>query len=236
MKTRGRLGFTSVHLGVSIAGGLFAMAVLTFSVWGRSEDTGDVLTRGGGRLEGKLDWSVPFANAVELPSVASAHIPFVPRVPSPALGEGATPTIFETDPSTTLTIGRQIVWAYNSPQFGQFFIYESLAPGPGTLAEWRNLADTKEGCHAVPATEYFGEGTSCHYGKDTLTTINGKTALISEGNNTTAVSWLEPFQPQGEQPPALEESLGGPPFVEVTIIGPSGEFTAGEARALATAF
>lgn len=180
-------------------------------------------------------WQSPINDGIAIPTESAALLPYVPRIPDDALG--VPERIVTTNPASAPPALREIAWVYQHSTFGTFVIRERIASGSGARAEMEEMSTQAPGCSTGPAREEFGPGATedaCFYGERSLIEIGpGVQALLYVGESTTFVRWVEPLK--GVLDPEIERFVDEfpEPALLIEVIGPSGEFTAEEAAAVA---
>jgi hypothetical protein len=183
----------------------------------------------------EIDWDNPIPDGLNVSDVDAAPLPFTPIEPS---GLGTAKEIVTT-PSDVSVRGQAIIWVFDHPTFGTFWLSEQLGNQTAASAEFKALAtQPKEGCveeTSPGAEEQFGEGAGpaivCYFGRHEFAeTASGREVFVTSGETSTAVHWFV------ELTAAEKDSLKGvveSPAIEMVVIGPSSTFKVEDAMAAA---
>lgn len=184
----------------------------------------------------ELDWDYPIPGGETVVELADVTLPFNPVDPTSL---GSPLRIMVTPPDVPIE-AQELIWVFEHPEFGRFFLSERLANREARWAEFEGIASQPaEGCSEEPPSdldeEQFGEGAGptivCHFGQhDFATTDTGVEVFATSGDVTTAVHWFVPLPPEQE---TLLEARVASPAIEMTVIGPSGQFTPNDALTIA---
>jgi hypothetical protein len=205
------------------------LALMLFGGAAACSTQGGASETGGG--ESDFHWGNPIAGGTVITDAAAADVAFAPLVPQ---GLGDSILIQETPADSTDGPLRELAFVYDDPSIGQFVIFEHLAEGKATLAEWNDLAAVQPGCMtSSPADSAFGSSgprIECHFGDRSVVTIRGgTTAFLFEGDQTVAVQWLEQLDSVSKEVAQVFQD----PYLEIEIQGPAAELSGDEALKIA---
>lgn len=178
-----------------------------------------------------INWGDPIPDGERVSDVAALALPFTPIEPT---GLGDALKIEATPP--TIKVGEQaIIWVFDHPTLGTFWVSEQLGDPAAAQAEFEALASQpKEGCTEESTSnndEVFGDGSGpaivCYFGHHRFAKLSdGTPVFVTSGENTTAVHWFEELAPADSD--ALPEQLKQA-AIEVVVIGPSSTLTESDA-------
>lgn len=205
------------------------------SACGTASTTTEPLAPATGAVAGP-DWDRPIAGGIEVAGAAEAGLPFTPNEPD---GLGIPVRILIPPPDAVSAAETEIVWVYDHPKYGRFFLAQHVVERSTTEREYLELSSQVPGCKEIPATaedeKNFGVGVGprieCHAGGLSLRTIRGGvSALLHEGGVTTAVHWLEPVSGPGME--TISQRFRDP-ALEIVVMGPAGALSAAAALEIA---
>lgn len=178
-------------------------------------------------------WREPLGQDAErVPDVARAHLPYEPEQPNLPEASGIQVTSAAKAPPEL----RQIAWTYDDPSIGRFVVLQELIEGGSRAQEiLEQPAQRPSGCVTISPydEEHFGEGAykvECSGGGTSLVQIrDGTTAVAVQAAHSTSVTWLQPVEVTDRGVFARLVD----PRLQITVKGPSSDFSLDEAIAVA---
>jgi hypothetical protein len=123
-----------------------------------------------------IDWDRPMGTeGLQIPDADAAKdlLAFSPMVPSDSLG--APTAVWLSNPSFEALQGREIIFVYDHPKYGQFFVEEQVSQTTQAHLEALAVCDHASGCE----------------GKWTLIDLQNKSkGVLVEGPRYTGLIWL----------------------------------------------
>jgi hypothetical protein len=181
----------AVRLATLIAGVALIVAGTACTRAPQVVEQGDASSAAG--AENEFDFSNPIPDGEEVPLSAlddpkSLSVPFAPLV----LARHTPNLVQETPREQAPADHRQMAFAYDSPDEGQFVIFEFVLDSGAAMAEWERDVAQPEGCETnLPDPGISDQtGVTCHFGKREFVNLSdGTRAYLFTGENGISLSW-----------------------------------------------
>ncbi len=166
--------------------------------------------------ENEFDFSNPIpdgqtVSATDLQDAKTLSVPF-----TPLLLDGYTPTLVEeTPPEQAPAIHRQIAFAYETPDTGQFVIFQYVLDAGAAMAEWEGNVAQPTGCQTVSPDPSIGDepALSCHFGEREFVSLeDGTKAYLYTGENGVSLAWAVPI-PASESSGLVSDRMDEPAII-----------------------
>jgi hypothetical protein len=171
----------------------------------------DAITTIGSGAAGPIDWGKPLPETESFPELAEAaeRLSFPPLQPG---GLGHPAKILVTRADITSASERFLVYVYDHPLFGIFYVQQRQLEGPRDEAQ--------ASLEALGSPDWCPRGHVCPAKRSLVELANGQTALLvlspSSRSGTNFIEFLSPVSP-----------------VRVEVVGPPDTFDAGDAATVA---